>query len=112
MLDGLARLEEYDVFGRVVPLLDQAIGDPREASLALGDLYLQRGFYRLAGDAALEAVERGGADARALALLGKAAVAEGLFEDALPVLEEALALDPSQQSVAYLIDQVRTRAAA
>ena len=112
MLDGLARLEEYDAFERVVPLLERAIGHEHEATLVLGELYLQRGFYRLAGDAALRAVELAGPDARSLALLGKAAVAEGMFDDALPILEEALALDPTQSSVRYLIERVRTREAA
>ncbi len=35
-----------------------------------------------------------------------------MFDDALPILEEALALDPTQSSVRYLIERVRTREAA
>jgi cytochrome c-type biogenesis protein CcmH/NrfG len=71
-----------------------------------------RGFYQLAGDAALRAIDLGSPDARTLALLGKSAVAEGLFEDAIPVLEAALALDPAQAGVSGLLESVRERMAA
>jgi len=57
-------------------------------------------------------IELGGQDARTLGLLGKSAVAEGLFEDAIPVLEAALELDPDQASIASLLDSVRERVAA
>ena len=112
MLDALARLEEFDAFGRTVSLAHAAFGNPRVAELALGELYLARGYYRMAGDAALRAVELGGPDARALALLGKAGVAEGMFEDALDVLEQSLRLDPGQPSVQTLVDELRRRTAA
>jgi glycosyltransferase involved in cell wall biosynthesis len=112
LLNGLARLAEYAAFESVVPVVEQAVGDPREATLLIGELFLARGFYRLAGDSALRAIELGGQDARTLGLLGKSAVAEGMFEDAVPVLEAALALDPEQASVAQLLSQVRERMAA
>jgi tetratricopeptide (TPR) repeat protein len=88
------------------------VGQPREAALLLGELYLQRGFYRLAGDAALQAIDYGGPCARALALLGKAGVAEGMIDDALPILEQALELDPSLEAVRFLLEQIRSHAAA
>ena len=53
LLNGLARLAEYAAFESVVPVVEQAVGDPREATLLIGELYLARGFYRLAGDSAL-----------------------------------------------------------
>ncbi len=112
MLDSLARLEEYDAFGRLVPLVTGAIGNGRVAALSLAELYLARGFYQLAGEQAIAAIEIGGPEARALAVLGKAAVAEGLFDDALPVLEASLELDPSQVPVRTLLDTLRTRVAA
>ena len=80
--------------------------------MLIGELFLMRGFYQLAGDAALRAIELGGQDARTLALLGKSAVAEGLFDDAIPVLEAVLAIDPSQHAIAGLLDSVRERVAA
>ena len=113
MLDGLARLEEFDAFERVAPLVEAALHDPREATLALGEgFYLSRGFYRLAAESAMAALEGVAPDARALALLGKSAVAEGLFEDAIPVLQGSLELDPDQPSVARLLDDLQQRSAA
>ena len=44
--------------------------------------------------------------------LGKAAVAEGLFEDALPVLQAALELDPAQPAVRTLLRGVEQHLAA
>jgi glycosyltransferase involved in cell wall biosynthesis/Flp pilus assembly protein TadD len=112
MLDALARLEEFELFERLVPMAEQAIGDPRMAALSLSELFAARGFWRLSGDWAMRAIEIGGPEPRALAALGKAAVAEGMFEDALPVLEAALDLDPSQISVRTLLTSVRMRLAA
>ena len=112
MLDALARLEEFVAFERAVPLLQVAIGDELEASLVLGELYLRRGYYPLAAETAMETINRFGEGARALALLGKAAVAEGLFDDALPVLEQAQRLEPGDSSVAFLVDELRARPAA
>jgi tetratricopeptide (TPR) repeat protein len=112
LLHALVRLGEFDAFARVTDIVEQAVGDRREATILIGELFLLRGFYQLAGDAALRAIELGGQDARTLALLGKSAVAEGLFEDAVPVLEAALALDPGQRVIAGLLESVRERVAA
>jgi tetratricopeptide (TPR) repeat protein len=112
LLHATARLEEFGAFERIVPVVEAAVGDTREATILIGEIYLMRGFYRLAADSALRAMELGGQDARTLALLGKSAVAEGMFEDAVPVLEAALALDPAQASIATLLGQVRERVAA
>jgi tetratricopeptide (TPR) repeat protein len=112
LLHALVRLGEFDAFTRVTPVVEQAVGDRREATILIGELFLLRGFYQLAGDAALRAIEIGGQDARTLALLGKSAVAEGMFEDAIPVLEAALQLDPQQTSIAGLLESVRERIAA
>jgi glycosyltransferase involved in cell wall biosynthesis len=112
LLHALVRLGEFDAFARVTPVVEQAVGDRREATILVGELFLLRGFYQLAGDAALRAIELGGQDARTLALLGKSAVAEGMFEDAIPVLEAALELDPNQSSIAGLLESVRERIAA
>ena len=112
VLHALARLGEYDAFERMTVVVEQAVGDRREATILIGELFLLRGFYQLAGDAALRAIELGGQDARTLALLGKSAVAEGLFEDAIPVLEATLELDPNQPSIVGLLDSVKERVAA
>jgi glycosyltransferase involved in cell wall biosynthesis len=112
ILNAAARLGEFDAFERVIPVVEQSVGDPCEAIVLIGELYLARGFYRLAAESAVRAMELAGPDARTLSLLGKSAVAEGLFEDALPVLEAALALDPSSQSIGFLLDEVRGRVAA
>jgi glycosyltransferase involved in cell wall biosynthesis len=112
LLHALVRLSEFDAFARVTEVVEQAVGDRREATILIGELFLMRGFYQLAGDAALRAIDLGSPDARTLALLGKSAVAEGLFEDAIPVLEAALELDPAQAGVSGLLESVRERMAA
>ncbi len=111
LLHALARLEEFVAFERVAPVVEQSVGDRREATILIGEIFLMRGFYQLAADYALKAIELGGQDARTLRLLGKSAVAEGLFEDAIAVLEAALALDPTETTVATLLEQVRVLAA-
>ena len=45
-------------------------------------------------------------------MLGKAAVAEGLFEDALPVLQATLELDPAQPAMRTLLAGVEQHLAA
>ena len=84
MLDALARLEEYELFERA--RAGGASGDRRSAArraLTLAELFLARGFYRLAADARDARRSRSAARSRARwRCLGKAAVAEGLFEDA------------------------------
>jgi tetratricopeptide (TPR) repeat protein len=112
MLDALARLEEYELFERLVPVVRSAIGDARAAALTLAELFLARGFYRLAAEHAMEAIELGGPEPRALACLAKAAVAEGLFEDALPILHAALELDPAQPALRSLLAGVEQHLAA
>jgi glycosyltransferase involved in cell wall biosynthesis len=111
LLHALARLGEFTAFERVIPVVEQAIGDRREATILIGEIFLMRGFYQLAADAALRAIELGGQDARTLRLLGKSAVAEGMFEDAIAVLQAALELEPGQDSVETLLAQVRELAA-
>ena len=112
MLDSLARLEEYEAFERLLPIATASIGDARVAALSVAELFLARGFFRLAADHAMRALDLGGPEPRALATLGKAAVAEGLFEDALPVLEASLELDPAQPAVQTLLAGLRARIAA
>jgi tetratricopeptide (TPR) repeat protein len=112
LLHALARLEEFLAFERVAPVVEAAVGDRREATILIGEIFLMRGFYKLAADYALRAIELGGQDARTLRLLGKSAVAEGLFEDAIAVLEAALVLDPAEHAIATLLEQVRELAAA
>ena len=112
MLDALARLEEYELFERLVPTVRASIADGRMAALTLAELFLARGFYRLAADHAIEALEVGGPEPRALSCLAKAAVAEGLFEDALPVLQATLELDPAQPAMRTLLAGVEQHLAA
>jgi glycosyltransferase involved in cell wall biosynthesis/Flp pilus assembly protein TadD len=112
MLDSLARLEEFEAFEQLLPAATRSVGDERIAALLVAELFLARGFYRLAADQALASMDIGGPEPRALGVLGKAAVAEGLFEDAIPVLEASLELDPTQTPVRTLLAELRTRVAA
>jgi glycosyltransferase involved in cell wall biosynthesis len=92
MLDGLARLEAFDAFADLVPVLD-AISLPwRERRQALAELYLRRGFVDSAGEEWIAVCQQEGPDARALRGLSAVAAAKGLAEDAEIFAAEAEAL--------------------
>ena len=113
LLDALARLEEYERSSGSCRVVEQAVGDRAMAALTLGELFLARGFYRLAGDSALRAIEVGGPGRRGRsACSARAPSPRACSRTPLPVLEAALELDPEQASVAQLLSQVRERMAA
>ncbi|WP_372788446.1 glycosyltransferase [Paraconexibacter sp.] len=95
MLDALARLEQYDAFEALAPVLDAVDVPWRERREALARLYLRRGYLESAADEWIAVVEREGPDARAYTGLAEVALARGLDEDADLLAAEARALEPA-----------------
>ncbi|MTD45498.1 hypothetical protein GKE82_14670 [Conexibacter sp. W3-3-2] len=89
MLDALARLEQFDAFERLAPVLDAVDAPWRERREALARLYLRRGFLESAADEWIAVVEHAGPDARAFEGLSEVAVARGLDDDARALADEA-----------------------
>ncbi len=92
MLDVLARLEEFDAFERLVPLLERVDAPWRERREALARLYLRRGFLESAADEWIAVVEEDGPDARAFDGLAEVARERGFDDDAQALAAEAAAL--------------------
>jgi glycosyltransferase involved in cell wall biosynthesis len=92
MLDGLARLEAFDAFADLVPVLDAIALPWRERRQALAELYLRRGFVDSAAEEWIAVCQQEGPDARALRGLSAVATAKGLAQDAEVFAAEAAAL--------------------
>jgi tetratricopeptide (TPR) repeat protein len=82
MLDALARLEDFDHFERLAGVADALALPWRERRELMAVVFLRRGFLDNAAGEWIGAVEREGADVRALAGLAAVADARGLHEDA------------------------------
>lgn len=109
ILEGLATLGEVDAFGRVEQLLALTDLDPQERMITVAETLARRNYWRAAAEQAMRYMDAAGPTARGLAVVGKAAVAEEFYEDAIPVLEACLELDPSQLAIARLLTLVRDK---
>jgi tetratricopeptide (TPR) repeat protein len=94
MLEALLRVEEFDAFAQLVPVIEAVDMPWRERRETLAAMYLRRGFLDSAADEWIAACEQDGPDAPALVGLAQIALARGLAEDARTFAEEALAIDP------------------
>ncbi|HEU4975144.1 MAG TPA: glycosyltransferase [Baekduia sp.] len=92
MLDALAHLEDFDGFERLAGVAEALDVPWRERRELLAGIYLRRGFLDSAAGEWIAAVEREGADERALLGLATVADARGLAEDAEVFRAEARAL--------------------
>ena len=103
-LEALLRVEAFESFERLLPLLACAGLPPRESHELLAGIYLRRGYLESAGDEWIAAcAEAGGPDVRALVGLAQVAAARGLPEDAVVFAESARELDPSHPAPERLL---------
>jgi tetratricopeptide (TPR) repeat protein len=93
-LEALLRVQEFDAFAQLLPLLDGAVPDERERRELLGQMYLRRGYVDSAADEWV-AVCDSAPDARAFVGLAQVAYVRGADDDALIFAETALELDPA-----------------
>jgi tetratricopeptide (TPR) repeat protein len=110
VLEALLRVQEFDAFALVLPLLERTVGD-RERRELLAQMYLRRGYLDSAGDEWAAVCERQ-PDALAFLGLAQVAVAKGAGDDALMFAQCAVELDPESAPAQPLLRRLRERAAA
>jgi tetratricopeptide (TPR) repeat protein len=110
VLEALLRVQDFDTFGIVLPLLDLVDFDAREKREAMARVYLRRGFVESAASEWL-AVAQERPDARAFVGLAQVAFAQGNSEDALAFADEALALEPGHEEATLVRSNLLARAA-
>ena len=97
MLESLLRVQDFENFEKLVPLLNMTPLAERERRELLAQMYLRRGFLRSAGREWMAVCEQQ-PDVRALVGLAHVALANGQTETANTFAENALALDPGNES--------------
>lgn len=107
-LEALLRVEEFDMFERLVPLLEAACPSERERREQLARMYLRRGFLESAADEWIVVCERS-PDAQALVGLAQVAIARGFEQDAATFVAEALALEPDHAEARRLAKALERR---
>lgn len=105
ILEALLRVQEFERFERLLPLLERSAMPPREQRELLANVYLHRGFLASAAEEWM-AVCSERADARAMVGLAQIAAAQGLPEDAATFASEALTLDPQNRAASQLLATV------
>ncbi len=111
MLESLLRVQDFENFESLLPLLELTPVAERERRELLAQIYLRRGFLRSAGREWMQVCERQ-PDARALVGLAQVALANDQAAAAATFAEQALALEPGTPSAPRLLEIARARAAA
>jgi glycosyltransferase involved in cell wall biosynthesis len=111
MLESLLRVQDFENFEALLPLLERAPVAERERRELLAQMYLRRGFLRSAGREWMAIVEKQ-PDARALVGLAHVALGNGQPEAAETFAGEALGLEPLNDAARKLREYAisRTRA--
>jgi glycosyltransferase involved in cell wall biosynthesis/Flp pilus assembly protein TadD len=105
VLEALLRVQEFEQFELLVPLLHTSPLPVREQRELLASLYLRRGYLASAAEEWM-AVCNERADARAMVGLAQVAAAHGLPDDAATFASEALSLDPDNPIASQLLAAV------
>ena len=103
ILEALLRVEEFEAFEKLLPLLEACPLPVRERRETLALIYFRRGYLESAADEWVGAVQEQGADARALIGLAQVAYARELPDDAVTFAAEAQALEPDHAGAARLL---------
>jgi tetratricopeptide (TPR) repeat protein len=103
ILEALLRVEEFEAFEKLLPLIDACPLPARERREMLALIYFRRGFLESAADEWVTAVQEQGADARALIGLAQVAYARELRDDAITFAAEAQAIEPDHAGAARLL---------
>ena len=96
VLESLLRVQDFETFERVLPLVGGSELPVREQRELLGRIYLRRGYLKSAAREWM-AVAQEAPDARALLGLARVAIGNGQRETAYTFAKEALALDPGSR---------------
>jgi tetratricopeptide (TPR) repeat protein len=111
MLEALLRVQDFESFELLLPLLLDSALPQREQRELLGRLYLRRGFLRSAAREWM-AVVRERPDVRALLGLAQVSLANGQADTASTFAEQALKLDPGCAGAARILAARRAALAA
>lgn len=110
-LEALLRVEEVDLFGQLVVLMERMPLAPRERRELLADMYLRRGYLASAAEEWMAVCSDDPGDVRALVGIAQAAAAQGMTEEALDFAREAHAIDPDDVRAARLLQRLEPLAA-
>jgi glycosyltransferase involved in cell wall biosynthesis len=103
MLESLLRVQDFENFEALLPLLHKTPIAERERRELLAQMYLRRGFLRSAGREWIAVCEQQ-ADARALVGLAHVALASGQSDTAATFAQQALGLEPGNEGAAKLLE--------
>ena len=103
ILEALLRVEEFEAFEKLAPLMDKVALPSRERREAMAQIYFRRGYLESAADEWVAAVQESGPDTRALLGLAQVAYAREMPEDAALFAAEVQALEPGHAGAARLI---------
>jgi glycosyltransferase involved in cell wall biosynthesis len=110
-LEALLRVEEVDVFGAIVGLLDACPLPQRERRELLAGMYLRRGFLASAAEEWLVVCQADPRDVRGLVGLAQVAAAQGMTDDAIEFAREACAVDAGDRRATRLLARLEPLAA-
>jgi tetratricopeptide (TPR) repeat protein len=95
MLEALLRLEAFDRFAELLPVVESVALPWRERHERLATMYLRRGFLQSAADEWVAVVQETGADVPALLGLAQVAAMRGMNDDAAVFVEEVKRIEPA-----------------
>ena len=106
MLESLLRVQDFENFESLLPLLHRMPVPERERRELLAQMYLRRGFLRSAGREWMAVCEQQ-PDARALVGLAHVALANDQAEAAVTFASQALSLEPGNETARKLLELAR-----
>ena len=106
ILEALLRVEEFDAFEKLIPLVEACPLPARERHELLAQMSFRRGYLESAADEWVAACQERGPDARALLGLAQVAYAREMHEDAAVFAAEVQALEPGHAGAARLLAAV------
>jgi glycosyltransferase involved in cell wall biosynthesis len=109
MLESLLRVQDFENFESLLPLLEKMPVAERERRELLAQTYLRRGFLRSAGREWMAICEQQ-PDARALVGLAHVALANGQPDTAATFAQQAIGLEPENEGAKRLLELATARA--
>lgn len=108
MLEALLRLEAFERFAELLPVVESVALPWRERHERLAAMYLRRGFLESAADEWVAVVQETGADVPALLGLAQVAAMRGMNDDAAIFVEEVQRLEPANPLASRILELIAT----
>lgn len=106
MLEALLRLEAFDRFAELLPIVESVALPWRERHERLATMYLRRGFLESAADEWVAVVQETGADVPALLGLAQVAAMRGMNDDAAVFVEEVRRVEPDNPVATKILELI------